>query len=75
MQTQLLISVMSASERRNDMAQQKGCLLCKRCIDAIKSRGEDIWVGRLVYSCDDAEEEEKKCDWCEEIDDLYDCRF
>lgn len=57
------------------MAQQKGCLLCKRCIDAIKSRGEDIWVGRLAYSCDDAEEEEKKCDWCEEIDDLYDCRF
>lgn len=47
--------------------------LCRRCIDAIKSRGEIVYVGPQVFSVDDGEEEEK-CDWCEEVDDLYDCK-
>lgn len=47
--------------------------LCKRCIDAIKSRGEIVYVGPQVFIIDDDEEEEK-CDWCEEVDDLYDCK-
>ena len=50
------------------------CLLCKNCIDAIKSRGENVWVGKRI-DFDDGEEEQK-CEWCEEEDTpLYDCRF
>ena len=49
--------------------------LCQNCIDAIRSRGEPIYVGPLVFSADDIEygEEEQKCSWCDEIDDLYEC--
>lgn len=49
--------------------------LCKNCIDAIKSRGEIIYVGPLVFSVDNMAygEPEQKCSWCEEVDDLYDC--
>ena len=50
--------------------------LCKRCIEAIKSRGEIVYVGPQVFDIDDIDygEEKQKCDWCEEVDDLYDCK-
>lgn len=50
--------------------------LCKNCIEEIKSRGEIVYVGPQVFSIDDVDygEEEEKCDWCEEVDDLYDCK-
>ena len=56
------------------MKEEKWCL-CQQCIDAIRSRGEQIFVGPLVFFADDIEygEEERKCDWCEEVDDLYEC--
>lgn len=56
------------------MREEKWCL-CQNCIDAIKSRGEPIYVGTKIFSVDDIEygEEEKKCQWCEEVDDLYEC--
>lgn len=56
------------------MREEKWCL-CQNCIDAIKSRGEPIYVGTKIFSADDIEygEEEKKCQWCEEVDDLYEC--
>ena len=46
-------------------------ILCKRCIDAIKSRGDIIYVGR-EYT-DYEPDEEPKCEWCEEPDTVYDC--
>ena len=49
------------------------CLLCKNCIDAIKTRGEPIYVGPLVSDMDD--EENLVCEWCAEPDTLYDCIF
>lgn len=48
------------------------CLLCKNCIDAIKTRGELIYVGPLVS---DIDEDELICEWCEEPDTLYECKF
>lgn len=56
------------------MAEEKWCL-CRNCIDAIKSRGEPIFVGPLVFSADDVEygEDEERCSWCGEVDDLYEC--
>lgn len=54
--------------------EEKWCL-CQNCINQIKSRGEPIYVGSLVFSVDDIEygEEEQKCSWCNEVDDLYEC--
>lgn len=56
------------------MKKDKWCL-CQNCINQIKSRGEPIYVGSLVFSVDDIEygEEEQKCSWCNEVDDLYEC--
>jgi len=50
--------------------------LCQRCIETIKSRGEIIYVGPRVFDATDIEygEEPQKCDWCGEVDDLYDCK-
>ena len=49
--------------------------LCERCIEAIRSRGEKVFVGEIVFDTSDLEygEQERKCEWCEEVDDLYEC--
>lgn len=49
--------------------------LCEKCISYLKSRGTKLYKGDLVFSADDTEygEEEQKCDWCEEVNDLYEC--
>ena len=44
--------------------------LCEHCIEAIKSRGEKVLVGDF-HSID----EEIECEWCEEIDDVYECEL
>lgn len=49
-------------------------LLCEHCIQAIRSRGEELYVGDLEYDIDEAEEEGITCDWCDEYDDLYGVR-
>ena len=58
----------------DNMDDGKICL-CSNCIDAIKSRGEKIFVGDSMYfELDNV----GKCEWCEELfeaSDLYDCRF
>lgn len=46
--------------------------LCEHCIQAIQSR-EPLSVGPLVMSIEEAEEENVRCDWCGELDDLYEC--
>ena len=50
-------------------------LICKRCIDALKSRGEEIWVGPMRMDAEEAEEENAQCELCDEVDDLYDCKW
>ena len=47
--------------------------LCEHCVAAIKSR-ELLFVGPLVYTVEEAAEEGIVCDWCKEVDDLYDCQ-
>lgn len=47
------------------------CVLCRNCIDAIKSRGEKIYVGPLFLGAEEVEEMGGACEWCGEIDDLY----
>lgn len=58
----------------------KPWILCKHCIDAIKSRGEKIYVGSLVerdiemIGKDRCISDGMKCEWCDEEDDeLYEC--
>jgi hypothetical protein len=46
--------------------------LCEHCIRAIQSR-EPLYVGPMVLSAEEAEEENTPCEWCGEFDDLYDC--
>jgi DNA-directed RNA polymerase subunit RPC12/RpoP len=42
--------------------------LCEYCIAEIKSRGEKIYVGELHSS-----DKGIKCEFCDEIDDVYEC--
>lgn len=44
--------------------------LCEHCILEIKSRGEKVWIGDF-HNID----EEIECEWCEEVDDVYECKF
>ena len=46
--------------------------LCEHCIQGIQSR-EPLYVGLIVVSAEEAEEENIPCEWCGEFDDLYDC--
>lgn len=62
-------------------------ILCDRCITAIKSRGENIFVGKMIsqdidynedkgewYQLYDTDEPIQKCNWCEEPNgELYEC--
>ncbi len=45
--------------------------LCQHCIQAVRSR-EPLYVGPTVFSTEEAEEEGVACEWCGEVDDLYD---
>ena len=65
------------------MDNVKTVLLCKSCIWAIQSRGEDVFVGRAVQRWEYEDEgKEFKCEWCEddwldedpyEDDELFEC--
>lgn len=49
--------------------------LCENCINAIKSRGEQIFVGKTI-EFDMEPDETRECDFCEEDFDgseLYRC--
>lgn len=49
-------------------------LLCEHCIDAIRSRGEKVFVAGEYWDFD--EEDEIACEWCEETEKtLYECHF
>lgn len=63
----------------------KWCL-CQYCIDALRSRGEKVYVGEQISQDIDSDEEGnwfqiydetepiRKCDFCEEVDPtLYEC--
>ena len=50
----------------------KRLCICDYCIQAIRSHGEEIFVGDRVSS----EEENLKCEFCDEEDDeLFECLF
>lgn len=50
-------------------------ILCKQCIEAIRSRGEKIYVGEMITQDIDNDESIIKCDWCKEPDStLYECK-
>ena len=57
------------------MKMRKRILLCAYCIDAIRSRGESVYQGELDMDAGAAEETGTTCEWCDEIDDLYECLF
>lgn len=57
--------------------------LCDHCIEAIRSRGEKVYVGPEIERDEDVDEEGRwyvsddlTCEWCEEkVDELFDCHF
>ncbi len=61
-------------------------ILCEHCIEAIRSRGEKLFVGEAIYQDIDYDEEKEEwisddgktileCEWCEEVDPtLYECK-
>ena len=61
-------------------------ILCEHCIEAIRSRGEKIYVGEEIEQFIDYNEEKEEwiskdgepileCEWCEEVDPtLYKCK-
>ena len=57
---------MRSAERRRSMK------LCEHCIRGIQNH-EPLYVGPMVVSAEEAEEENTPCEWCGEFDDLYDC--
>ena len=50
-------------------------ILCEKCIEAICSRGEEIYVGGLEMDYEEAEETGTVCEWCGEPNDLYYCKY
>lgn len=62
-----IIESMANSERHE-------WLLCQYCIDAIRSRGEKLFIGDCVVDGDYAEEDgDYACEFCGEYADLYEC--
>ena len=62
------------------MTREKYICLCEYCIEAIRSRGEPVFVGSEVGSFDSEtyleDDVPTKCEWCEEEGDvLYECIF
>jgi len=53
--------------------------LCKHCIEAIRSRGETVYVGNQLpfwSGAVDPDERYGTCEWCEEeTDELWECEF
>ena len=47
--------------------------LCQRCIDAIKSRGEIVYVGPKFRDYEPEDEDNIRCEWCDEPNTLFDC--
>lgn len=48
-------------------------LLCRYCIEEIRSRGGFVLVGEMKYTQEESEEMDIPCEWDGEYDDLYDC--
>lgn len=54
------------------MSMNEPWMICKHCIMAIRSRGEEIFVGSAVEL--DPGDEALICEFCdEEVDTLYKC--
>jgi hypothetical protein len=57
-------------EEQND----KPWYLCQRCIDAIRSRGEKVFVGEPHWNDEEYDEDCIECEWCGEIESVvYEC--
>ena len=49
-------------------------MFCRNCIDAVRSRGERLWVSDEIVEEDDMGNR-AVCDWCEEEDEVMEVRF
>lgn len=57
------------------MAELRDMLLCEHCVAAIKSRGEQMMVNPEYIDMLEAEENDLKCEWCDDVTDLYEVIF
>lgn len=51
---------------------ERKLILCRYCAEEIRSR-EPLYIGKMVMDMEEAEEQGKTCEWCGEVDDLYEC--
>lgn len=58
------------------MSEKSPMVLCRHCIEEIKSRGEKLMIAD-DYCCtlEESEEENQPCEWCGEYDELWFCWF
>lgn len=69
--------------KRESQSKAEHIRLCSYCIEAIRSRGEKVYVGEKIEREMDIDtdghwlvDDELTCEWCEEEnDELYDCHF
>lgn len=53
--------------------------LCRRCIEAIRYHGEPIYnyttlIAEVPFlTSEEAQVMDIRCEWCDEIDELFDC--
>lgn len=59
-------------EKGSEIMEKETWRLCDRCICAIKSRGEKLFVGDEV-PFDEEDDSTFICEWCEEEATLYEC--
>lgn len=59
--------------KENGTMLHKRICLCEYCVEAIRSRGEKVFVGGQVLTLEESEDEDKPCEWCGEHDNLYGC--
>lgn len=51
-------------------------VLCKHCIEELKSRGESLMIAdSYLCTMEESEEENQPCEWCDEFDELWLCWF
>ena len=57
---------------REDLGIKFDMLVCRRCKDALYSRGERyVSTESPVIDIDDELDEPCRCEWCDEVENLY----
>lgn len=48
---------------------------CDKCIESLKSFGQEFYVGEMIYDYDESAENGITCEHCGEFGNLYECEW